>query len=195
MMKGNINYWIGITLLLSVISFFFYKSIFSELPLNETLSTIEELQDLQVQLHRDLLRYRSNQIQQYDTLNHTLNELDRNIHNLSNSSVAEEEIGIETVAGIGKTITQQSALVEDFKTHHSILRNSLFYIFKLSSDLYSKKPKTASKEQLRITAELITFLLEYIENPENNIANKIYPLIDVLNLDPDADTKALINIE
>ena len=106
MMKGNINYWIGITLLLSVISFFFYKSIFSELPLNETLSTIEELQDLQVQLHRDLLRYRSNQIQQYDTLNHTLNELDRNIHNLSNSSVAKEEIGIETVAGIGKTITQ-----------------------------------------------------------------------------------------
>jgi len=193
MMKGNINYWIGIALLLSVISFFFYKSIFSELPLNETLSTIEELQDLQVQLHRDLLRYRSNQIRQYDTLNHTLDELDRNIHNLSNSSVAEEEIGIETVAGIEKTLTQQSALVEDFKTHHSILQNSLFYIYKLSTDLYSRKPKTVSKEQLRITAELITFLLEFNENPENNIANKIYPLIDILNLDPDTDTKALIN--
>jgi diguanylate cyclase (GGDEF)-like protein/PAS domain S-box-containing protein len=193
MIKGNINYWIGITLLITVISFFFYKSIFSELPLNETLSTIEELQDLQVQLHRDLLRYRSNQIQQYDTLNQTLDELDRNISNLSNSSVAEEEIGIERVADIEEMITQQSALVEDFKTHHSILQNSLFYIYKLSTDLYSMKPKTQSKEQLRITAELITLLLEYNENPENNIANKIYPLVDVLNLDPDTDTKALIN--
>ena len=193
MIRGNINYWIGITLLISLISFFFYKSIFSELPLNETLSTIEELQDLQVQLHRDLLRYRSNQIQQYDTLNITLDELGRNIYNLSNSSVAEEEVGSERVAEIERIFTQQSALVEDFKTHHSILRNSLFYIFKVSSDLYSRKPKTASKEQLRITAELVTFLLEYNENPQNNIANKIYPLVDVLNLDPDTDTKALIN--
>ena len=193
MIKGNLNYWIGITLLLSVISFFFYKSIFSELPLSETLSTIEEIQDLQVQLHRDLLRYRSNQIQQYDTLNQTLDELDRNIFNLSSNSVAKQEIGIEKVADIEKTITQQSALVEDFKTHHSILQNSLYYIYKSSTDLYSKKPKTASKEQLRITAELITLLLEYNKSPENNIANKIYPLIDVLNLDPDTDTKALIN--
>ena len=193
MIKGNLNYWIGITLLLSVISFFFYKSIFSELPLSETLSTIEEIQDLQVQLHRDLLRYRSNQIQQYDTLNQTLDELDRNIFNLSSNSTAKREIGIEKVTDIEKTITQQSALVEDFKTHHSILQNSLYYIYKSGTDLYSEKPKTASKQQLRITAELITLLLEYNKSPENNIANKIYPLIDVLNLDPDTDTKALIN--
>jgi diguanylate cyclase (GGDEF)-like protein/PAS domain S-box-containing protein len=193
MIKRNINYWIGMALLLSVICFFFYKSVFSELPLSETLSTIEEIQDLQVRLHRDLLRYRSNQIQQYDTLNSTLYKLDENIHNLSNSRVAKEEIGVDAVSNIEKKIRHQSMLVEDFKTHHSILRNSLFYIYNLSTDLYSVKPKTQSKEQLRITAELITLLLEYIENPKNNIANRIYPLIDRLNLDPDADTKALIN--
>ena len=193
MNKGSINYWIGIVLLLSVISFFFYKSIFSELPLSETLSTIEEIQDLQVQLHRDLLRYRSNQIQQYDTLNETLYRLDQNIVRLSNSRVAEEEIGIDTVYDIEEMITHQSVLVEDFKTHHSILQNSLFYMYNVSTDLYSKRPKTQSKEQLRTTAELITLLLEYNENPENNIANKIYPLIDELNIDPDADTKSLIN--
>ena len=65
MNKGNVNYWVGIVLLFAVITFLFYKSIFSDLPLDKTLSTIEEIQDLQVQLHRDLLRYRSNQIQQY----------------------------------------------------------------------------------------------------------------------------------
>jgi len=193
MIKENINYWIGIALLISVLSFFFYKSIFSELPLNETLTTIEEIQDLQVQLHRDLLRYRSNQIQQYDTLNETLHQLDMYIYSLSNSSVAEEEIGIDAVYSIEKTITHQSALVEDFKTHHSILQNSLLYIFNVSTELYSVKPKTQSKQQLRTTAELITLLLEYNENPENNIANKIYPLIDELNNNPDTDTKALIN--
>ena len=193
MIKENINYWIGIALLISVLSFFFYKSIFSELPLNETLTTIEEIQDLQVQLHRDLLRYRSNQIQQYDTLNETLHQLDKYISSLSNSSVAEEEIGIDAVYSIEKTITHQSALVEDFKTHHSILQNSLLYIFNVSTELYSVKPKTQSKQQLRTTAELITLLLEYNENPENNIANKIYPLIDELNNNPDTDTKALIN--
>jgi len=179
--------------LITVLSFFFYKSIFSELPLNETLSTIEEIQDLQVQLHRDLLRYRSNQIQQYDTLNKTLYKLDQHISSLSNNNIAEEDIGLDSLHKIKETITHQSSLVEDFKTHHSILRNSLFYIFNASTDLYSIKPKTQSKQQLRTTAELITLLLEYNENPENNIANKIYPLIDALNHNPDADTNALIN--
>jgi len=165
MKKGNINYWLGIVMLITVLSFFFYKSIFNELPLNETLSTIEEIQDLQVQLHRDLLRYRSNQIQQYDTLNETLYKLDQQITNLGNNNVAKEEIGDDTIHNIENAITHQSTLVEDFKTHHSILRNSLFYIFNASTDLYSQKPKTQSKQQLRITAELITLLLEWMLTP------------------------------
>jgi len=193
MNKGRINYWIGIALLISIISFFFYKSIFSELPLNEALLTIEEIQDLQVQLHRDLLRYRSNQIQQYDTLNETLYHLENDIFDLSNNSIAAEEIETRTINSLENSITDQSILVEDFKTHHSILQNSLLYIFNVSTDLYSVKPKTQSKEQLRVTAELITLLLQYNKNPEHNIANKIYPLIDTLNNNPDTDTNALIN--
>ncbi len=191
--KGNFNYWLGIALLFGVISFFFYKSIFRDLPLTETLTTIGEIQDLQVRLHRDLLRYRSNQIRQYDTLNDTLNELDKNITSLSNSSIAIKEIGTDTIYNIESEIIHQSLLVEDFKTHHSIVQNSLFYIFNVATDLYSRKPKSQSKEQLRITAELITLLLKYNENPEHNIANSIYPLIDELNHKPDADTNALIN--
>ena len=67
----NLNYLVGFGLLIALVCFFFYKSIFSDRPLTETLTTINEIQDLQVQLHRDLLRYRNNQILQYDTLNHT----------------------------------------------------------------------------------------------------------------------------
>jgi len=193
MSKSNINYWLGIVMLITVLSFFFYKNIYSELPLNETLSTIEDMQDLQVQLHRDMLRYRNNQIQQYDTLNQTLYKLDHHIVNLSHNATAKDEIGADTIAKIKNLVTNQSVLVEDFKTHHSILRNSLFYIFNASTDLYSSSPKTQSKQQLRTIAELIALLLEYNENPENNIANKIYPLIDSLNHKPDADTNAMIN--
>jgi len=193
MKQENANYWIGIALLISIITFFFYKSIFSELPLNEALKNIDEIHELQVQLHRDLLRYRSNQIQQYDSLNETLFALKHNVINLSKNSINSEEIGVDSIVSMENTITSQAILVEDFKTHHSILRNSLFYIFNEAADLYSTKPKTQSKEKLRITAELITLLLEYNENPRNNIANKIYPLIDTLNNKPDRDTNALIN--
>ena len=193
MNKGNSNQWLGFALLISIISFFFYKSIFSDIPLNEALNTIDEIQDLQVQLHRDLLRYRSNQIQQYDTLNKTLTALDSNISSLSHSQAAKDEVGIESIILLENQITHQSTLVEDFKTHHSILQNSLLYIFHASTELYSSRPKKQSKEQLRITAELLTLLLEYNENPEHNIANKIYPLIDSLNHQPDTDTNALIN--
>lgn len=193
MKQGSLNQWLGFALLISIISFFFYKSIFSDAPLNETLDTIEEIHDLQVQLHRDLLRYRSNQIQQYDTLNKTLSALDSNLAGLNNSGVAEEELGIESILHLKNMINHESTLVEDFKTHHSILQNSLSYIFNASTDLYSTKPKKQSKEQLRTTAELLTLLLEYNENPEHNIANKIYPLIDYLNHKPDTNTNALIN--
>ena len=192
MKKGSLNHWVGFILLLSVISFFFYKSVFSDIPLDETLFTIEEIQDLQVQLHRDLLRYRSNQIQGYDTLNKTLLALNKNISYLSNTSTANDKIIIDPVNSLKKLITHESLLVEDFKTHHSILQNSLSYIFNISNELYSAKPETQSKHKPETTAELITLLLEYNQNPEHNFANKIYPLIDTLNVDPDTDTNALI---
>jgi diguanylate cyclase (GGDEF)-like protein/PAS domain S-box-containing protein len=193
MKQENANYWIGIVLLISIITFFFYKSIFSDTPLNEALINIDEIQELQVQLHRDLLRYRSNQIQQYDSLNETLLALKNNVIKLGDNSINNEEISVDSIVSMENAITSQAILVEDFKTHHSILRNSLFYIFNEAADLYSTTPKTQSKEKLRITAELITLLLEYNENPRNNIANKIYPLIDTLNNKPNRNTNALIN--
>jgi diguanylate cyclase (GGDEF)-like protein/PAS domain S-box-containing protein len=193
MIRNQLNYYIGIALLISVVSIVFYKSLFEDRPLNEALDTIEEINGLQVQLHRDLLRYRSSQIQQYDTLNNTIRELHGHIVRLTANTALSDEIGTSTIRNLERSITHQSLLVEDFKTHHSILQNSLFYIYNLSNYLYSYTPKTQSKQQLRITAELITLLLQYNENPDFSNANKIYPLIDQLNIAPDSDTKSLIN--
>ncbi len=193
MRKKKLNHWFGFALLLAIISFFFYKSVFSDTSLNNTLSTIEEIQDLQVQLHRDLLRYRSNQIQGYDILNKTLASLNENMQSLSKTDVTKNKIVGIPVENLQNLIKGESLLVEDFKTHHSILQNSLFYIFNKSTKLYSKRSESRPKNKTRITAELITLLLEYNESPKNNIANKIYPLIDNLNRNPNADTNALIN--
>ena len=141
MIRNQLNYYIGIALLISVISFAFYKSLFEDRPLNQALDTIEEIHDLQVQLHRDMLRYRSNQIQQYDTLNSTIRQLDTHIVRLTANSTLNEEIGTSAIRNLERSITHQSLLVEDFKTHHSILQNSLFYIYNLSNYLYSYTPK------------------------------------------------------
>ena len=193
MIKRKLNHWIGFALLLAIISFFFYKSIFTDTYLNKTLTTIEEIQGLQVQLHRDLLRYRNNQIQGYDVLNATLTKLNENIVSLNEPGTRHNKIDMVPVESLRNLIKNESLLAEDFKTHHSILQNSLFYIFNKSTKLYSEDPVSKPKNKSRIIAELITLLLEYNENPESHIANKIYPLIDKLNNNPDVDTNSLIN--
>ena len=141
MKKGSLNHWIGFILLISIISFFFYKSIFSDIPLNKTLYTLEDIQDLQVQLHRDLLRYRSNQIQGYDTLNKTLAKLNEKSSHLTSTNTVKEDIIIVPIASLERLIKNESEIVEDFKTHHSILHNSLSYIFNISEVIYSDKLK------------------------------------------------------
>ena len=174
MNKGKLNHWIGLALLLTIICFFFDKSVFSHSSLNTTLSTVEKIQDLQVQLHRDLLRYRNNQIQGYDNLNETLIALNKNINDLSVVGATSIKVIRDPVTTLKHIIENESLLVEDFKTHHSILQNSLFYIFNRSTRLYSETPGSVSKDKQQVTAELITLLLEYNESPKNNIANKIY---------------------
>lgn len=193
MNRGFASYWIGIILLISIISFLFYKSIFSDRPLNDLLNMFEETQSLQVKLHRDLLRYRNNRIKQYDSLNRTMFLLEENIADLNKNEVAIEELGTEAITKLQTLINDEAILIEDFKTHHSILQNSLSYIYYASTDLFSTSAKTQSKEKQRITAELITLLLEYNENPGHDITNKIYPLVDKLSQEPDASTQALIN--
>ena len=190
MKNRRLNHILAFTLLLTIISFFFYKSVFSDKSLNDVFSSVETLQDLQIQLHRDLLRYRSNQIQGYDILNLTLKKLNTNINDLRDASAESSQI---TIGNLKALIDEESLLTEDFKTHHSILQNSLFYMFNLSSRLHSVTPDVTPEEKLHTKAKLITLLLEYNESPTNNIANKIYPLIDTLNIKPDVNTNALIN--
>ena len=90
MIKENLKHWIGFVLLISIICFFFYKSVVNETSVDDALQTIENIQDLQVQLHRDLLRYRSNQIKGYDTLNKTQEAINKDMLYLSSSPAVND---------------------------------------------------------------------------------------------------------
>ena len=192
MIKGKLNHWVGIILLVTVICFFYYKSVISEVPLSSTIDSIESIENLQVQLHRDLLRYRNNQIQQYDTLNQTLSGLHHQLREILNDDVLNTQIDASAFDQLKTGINHQEMLVEDFKTHHSILQNSLSYIYNATDRIYSSKNFYSNDQTDNTEAELITLLLEYRENPDQGIETKIYPLIDLLNHDPDTDTNSLI---
>ena len=119
MIKAKFNHWVGFALLITLTSFFFYKSVFSDSSLDTLFETIEQTQSLQVQLHRDLLRYRSNQIQDYDSLNETLAILEENARTLISSSGKNHRIGNNQINNLERLISDESLLAEDFKTHHS----------------------------------------------------------------------------
>ncbi len=192
MIKGKNNHWIGILLLFSVICFFYYKSTINEIPLSGVLNSIESIENLQVQLHRDLLRYRNNQIHQYDSLNHTLNSLERQTKLIITNNILQKQIGNNVLFKLDKSIVNQRMLVEDFKTYLSILQNSMSYLYNVENKLYSSNTLSDKNPSRKTVVKLVTLLLEYNENPQHSVAIRIYPLIDRLNHNPDSDTNALI---
>ena len=191
MIKGKPNHWAGIVLLVSVISFFFYKSVISEVPLTSVLAAFESIENLQVQLHRDLLRYRNNQIHQYDSLNKTQAQINAQMQKILRDETVDSYIDKKKLTRLKHSLQNQQQLVEDFKTHHSILQNSLSYISNSIDGLYSNRFHHSNAIR-QVTSQLVTLLLEYNERPSPEAAQKIYPLIDQLNHQPDSDINALI---
>ena len=66
-MKQHVNHSIGIVLVIPMLIFFFYKSISSNDPLHDISAVTSEIKSMEVKLHRDILRYKSDRIQPYDT--------------------------------------------------------------------------------------------------------------------------------
>ena len=175
------NHWIGLSALLLVISFFFYKSIISEAPFSNSLNVIKKLHDHQIILHRDILRYRNNQVYQYDSLNKSISQLldvNRNL-DAADRSGPYPEIS-KAMTQLKKSIEHQGILVEDFKTHHSILQNSLVYYSSISKEIYGSKLNNNSRLSRKTHGKLSSLILEYTVKPKHEIALKIFPIIDSL---------------
>lgn len=195
MIKNKLNHWIGPLVLSLVLSFFFYKSILSEAPFKETLKTVETLHALQVKLHRDVLRHRNSRMHQYDSLNETLQQVRQSNQDLSFANISAEHQDIsDAITKLNTTIARQEELIEDFKTHYSILQNSLTYYSQMSEEIYGKNTR---RKNSRISQEtlgrLSTLILQYALHPTHEIALKIFPIIDSLNHNPTTEINTLIN--
>ena len=195
MIKNKLNHWVGLSVLLLVLSFFFYKSIISESPFKGTLKSAENLHALQIKLHRDVLQYRNSRMYQYDSLNETLRQVQQANQDLSfTNSLTEYQSISGAITNLSSTIKHQEELVEDFKTHYSILQNSLAYYSRMSGEIYYKGEgntnSTVSKDTL---GELSALILQYAIHPTHEIALKIFPIIDSLNHNPSTEINALIN--
>lgn len=194
-MRPYANHTIGIILVLPLLIFFFYKSIISSNPLESIDTVINNLSSQQVKLHRDILRYRSNQIGQYDDLNRTV-ELISGLNNALNLPVSTNGYSelAEKLVLLKKSVTNQADLVEDFKTNNAVLQNSLYYFSRLHSEIDTHS--NTYGENI-VTAELLgrlsTLILEYTRNPQHETALKIYPLLDKLNTDRNTELNTLIN--
>ncbi len=194
-MKQHLKHTIGIALVLPLLVFFFYKSIISSNPFDGLSAVTNEIESLQVKLHRDILRYRNNQIREYDTLNETVSQissLNEKINTSVNSDEHEELANY--LAFLKKSIAEQANLIEDFKTNNSVLQNSLYYYSRLHSEIHTG---SSAYSKNIVSAELLgklsTLILEYTRKPELETALKIFPLLDKLNVSLDTELNTLIN--
>ena len=183
-MKQHVNHTVGIIIVLPLLVFFFYKSIFSNNPFDEISAATSEIESLQVKLHRDILRYRNNQLRQYDTLNRTVEQISSLNEKITTAENTIEQTELANkLALLSKSIAEQADLIEDFKTSNSVLQNSLYYYSRLHTEI---QPHSIAFSKDLITAEqlgrLAILILEYTRKPEHETALKIYPLLDKLNV-------------
>ncbi len=193
-MNSRMNQVISFTLILGIMLFFFYNSTFVSPPLQQALSSAKSLQQYEIQLHRDLLKYRSGKFNQYDTINTSLNRVRQASVSLARSSVPDNASEIKRkIDQISQLVAKQSELVEDFKTYISVAHNSLLYFYKFSNEFYDS-PLSAEDNNLKFNmGKLNTLILAYTNNPTHERALEIYPVIDLLNNNPDFELKTLIN--
>jgi len=190
---GRLKYWLGFPILVALISFSFYKSSVEELDLNIHKHNVEDMQRLQIQLHRDLLSYRGGGVYEYDTLNKTQKSLNRAAELLlaRKNDLADIKL-TDAVEELKTSLSAQQTLVEDFKMHHSILQNSMTYYSRLSSKM-STDGVTNSGISAETLGNLSRLILEYSRKPEARIAHKLYAQLDKLNVHPSREVKTLIN--
>ena len=124
-MKQHLHNTIGLILVLPLLFFFFYKSLFSASPYDALSSLTAGIESLQVKLHREMLRHRSSQLLDYGTLD----EAAARIAALGNSidtavSIDDDEELAQHIDRLKTSIETQTGLIEDFKTHDSAAQNS-----------------------------------------------------------------------
>ena len=192
MLKPN-NRIISLALIVLLMVFFIYKSIENRSPFTETVVSLSSLQTLQAHMHRDVLRYRYGQIEQYDHINRLVTSITSATDTLIDTidAVNTPEIYNDSVE-IKSSVLKQNEIIEDFKTYNATAQNSLIY-FSREHEIAILNLDRQYITTTQAISQLSIYLLEYVNNPTLDLAKKVYPILDELNKSTSTDIISLIN--
>ena len=193
-MKQHLHNTIGLILVLPLLFFFFYKSLFSASPYDALSSLTAGIESLQVKLHREMLRHRNSQLLDYGTLD----EAAARIAALGNSidtavSIDDDEELAQHIDRLKTSIETQTGLIENFKTHDSAAQNSLRSYSRLYSGIGANDADGISNVSAELLGKLSMLMFDYIRRPERETALKIRPLLDQLRTAQDTGLDTLID--
>jgi signal transduction histidine kinase/ActR/RegA family two-component response regulator len=140
------------------------------------LRAIDALTLSQATLHRDVLRASHGLLLNYDPLVATaarLREVAMELRRAGAPSPLMDSIVVE--------LDQQEALVEDFKSAHALLRNSLAYFAHLSQQLATPKSEVVQALPIAV-GRLATGMFRFVAaSPDNAETTEVYTLLDQLS--------------
>jgi signal transduction histidine kinase len=142
------------------------------------LRSIDALILNQAALHRDVLRASHGLLNNYDPLVATVTRLREVVEELRGAGAASSALMESIAAGLD----EQEALVEDFKSTHALLHNSLAYFGHLSNEL-GKSTSEAGQVVAIAVARLANSMFSFIGGPSDQAeAAEVAALLDKISI-------------
>jgi len=133
---------------------------------NSIRGHLAALRELPPQIDRELLVQRYEVLPDYDRIATMINEVEAQMRGLQDSLDAAGFSSSDAVTLAARQLQAQlqlrGALVEDFKSHNSVLKNSLNYIVHYTDDVYSGRRPMDSAMRLRIQELQREILLQHL---------------------------------
>ena len=161
------------------------------------LEMIDSLNQSETQLRRNLLLVRGDLLLHYDTVNSALSELHSHLDNLRLVAMSGSGTDSGALSGLFSeleaNVAQDEELVEQFKWHNALLRNSWTYFARKSRDFsqYHLTSVSAAEPLSRVIDRLLPSMMLVQHQPRSEAAELAAADMNRLEaLNPPADLKA-----
>jgi hypothetical protein len=101
---------------------------------DRALGILDEFVNVENELHADVLRARAGMLHNYDPLVREVNALEDVLGRLRETAAGDAEV-VAGIVRLRSLVSQQEALIEQFKSDNALLQNSLAYFGRFSTDL------------------------------------------------------------
>src|SRR5712691_10562090 len=133
-----------------------------EVKHNRVITNLSKLQELDSQLSEDVTKIRYGLLNNYDPLVATLEQIKQHKRDLEQGDYAIVNHGApeidQAMEEFSKALTEKETLVNQFKSHNALLRNSLYYM-PLSVENISRSPLAPQSLRQRVESLLRDVLL------------------------------------